>query len=65
MTRTSCPGSAGTAMVILTLLTCSILIAAPASAVTQYLGDGPSFTATVSGDQRVCTGRGYNDHVSW
>ncbi len=49
MTRSSCPGFTGTAMVILTLLTCSVLILAPASAVTQHIGSGPSFTAVVSG----------------
>ena len=48
MTRSSSPGLTGTAM-ILTLLACSILILAPVSAVTQHLGEGPSFTATVSG----------------
>ena len=56
MTRSSCPGLTGTAMVILTLLTCSVLIAAPASAVTQYLGSGPSFTAMVSGDNEFVPG---------
>jgi hypothetical protein len=49
MTRTSCPGSTGTAMVLLILFAFSVLIAAPASAVTQHLGTGPSFTATVTG----------------
>jgi hypothetical protein len=49
MTRTNCPGSAGTVMVFLTLLVCSALIAVPASAVTQHIGNGPSFTATVNG----------------
>ncbi len=48
MTRSSSPGLTGIAM-ILTLLASSILILAPASAVTQHLGEGPSFTATVSG----------------
>ena len=56
MTRTSCPGFAGTAMVFLTLLACSVLIAAPVSAVTQHLGDGPSFTATVSGVNEFAPG---------
>ena len=56
MTRSSCPGCSGTAMVILTLLTCSVLFAAPASAVTQHLGSGPSFTAMVSGDNEFVPG---------
>ncbi len=56
MTRTHCPGSAGTVMVFLTLLTCSVLITLPASAVTQHLGDGPSFTATVSGVNEFAPG---------
>jgi hypothetical protein len=56
MTRSSCPGFTGTAMVILTLLTCSVLILAPASAVTQHLGTGPSFTAMVSGDNEFVPG---------
>ncbi len=48
MTRTNCPGS-GTAIIILALLMCSILAVAPAAALTQHLGEGPSFTATVTG----------------
>lgn len=56
MTRSSCPGFTGTAMVILTLLTCSVLILAPASAVTQHIGSGPSFTAMVSGDNEFVPG---------
>jgi len=56
MTRTHCPGSAGTVMVFLTLLTCCVLITLPASAVTQHLGDGPSFTATVSGVNEFAPG---------
>jgi len=56
MTRTSCPGSAGTAIVLLTLLACSVLIAAPASAVTQHLGTGPSFTAAVIGTNEFVPG---------
>jgi hypothetical protein len=56
MTRTHCPGSAGTVMVFLTLLTCCALITVPASAVTQHLGDGPSFTATVSGVNEFAPG---------
>lgn len=56
MTRSSCPGCSGTAMVILTLLTCGVLIAAPASAVTQHLGSGPSFTAMVIGDNEFVPG---------
>jgi hypothetical protein len=49
MTRTSCPGSAGAALLLLALLACSILIAEPASAVTTYVGGAPSFSAAVSG----------------
>ncbi|RPI39550.1 MAG: S-layer protein [Methanoregulaceae archaeon] len=56
MTRSSCPGFTGTAMVILTLLTCSVLILAPGSAVTQHIGSGPSFTAMVSGDNEFVPG---------
>jgi hypothetical protein len=43
-------------MVFLTLLTCCALITVPASAVTQHLGDGPSFTATVSGVNEFAPG---------
>jgi hypothetical protein len=56
MTRSSCPGFTGTAMVFLTLLLCSILITVPASAVTQHLGDGPAFAATVSGVNEFAPG---------
>lgn len=56
MTRSRCPGFTGTAMVILTLLTCSVLVSAPASAVTQHIGSGPSFTAMVSGDNEFAPG---------
>jgi hypothetical protein len=49
MTRTSCPGYSGTARVFLALLLCSILTAVPAAALTQHLGEGPSFTAAVNG----------------
>ena len=56
MTRTSCPGSAGTVIAILALLLCSVLIAVPVSAATRYLGDGPSFTATVSGTNEFVPG---------
>lgn len=43
-------------MLLLTLLACSILIAAPASAATRYLGDGPTFTAVVSGTNEFVPG---------
>ncbi|MFA5267073.1 MAG: S-layer protein [Methanoregula sp.] len=56
MTPSSCPGFTGTAMVIFTLLACSVLILAPASAVTQHLGSGPAFTAMVSGDNEFVPG---------
>jgi hypothetical protein len=36
-------------MVVLTLLMCSILTVTPASALTQHLGSGPAFTATING----------------
>ena len=49
MTRTTCPGFCGNAMVVLTLLICSILTVTPASALTQHLGSGPAFTATING----------------
>jgi hypothetical protein len=49
MTHKDWRGSPGTALLLLSLLLCGILAAAPASAATQYLGDGPSFTASVSG----------------
>jgi hypothetical protein len=49
MTRTNCPGSAGTVMAFFTLFIFSVLITVPASAVTQHLGNGPAFAATVSG----------------
>ena len=56
MTRKGCSGAPGTTMAILTLLMCSIFIAAPASAATRYLGDGPSFTATLSGNNEFVPG---------
>lgn len=56
MTCKGCSGAPGTAMLILTLLMCSILIGAPASAATRYLGDGPSFTAVVSGTNEFVPG---------
>ena len=56
MTRTKCPGTPGTVSVILAFILCSLLIAVPVSAATRYLGDGPSFTATVSGDNEVVPG---------
>ena len=56
MTRMCCPGSAGTAMAFLTLLMCSILTVVPASAVTQHLGSGPSFTAAVIGTNEFVPG---------
>ena len=56
MTRTNCPGSAGTVMVFLTLLACCALFALPVSAVTQHLGDGPAFAATVSGVNEFAPG---------
>jgi uncharacterized membrane protein len=56
MTRTNCPGSPGTVMVFLTLLICSVLITIPASAVTQHLGNGPAFAATVSGVNEFAPG---------
>jgi hypothetical protein len=56
MTRTRCPGSAGTVIAILALLLCSVLIAVPVSAATRYLGDGPSFTVTVSGTNEFLPG---------
>lgn len=56
MTRTKCPGTPGTASVFLTLFLCSLLIGVPVSAATRYLGDGPSFTATVSGDNEFVPG---------
>lgn len=57
MTRTRCPGSAGTVIVILTLLIGSILLAVPVSAATQYLGDGPSFTAALTGNNEFVPGQ--------
>jgi hypothetical protein len=57
MTRTRCPGSAGTVIVILTLLIGSILVAVPVSAATQYLGDGPSFTAALTGNNEFVPGQ--------
>jgi hypothetical protein len=42
-------GSAGTAIIIFTLLLCSALITAPVSAATKYLGGAPSFSAAVNG----------------
>lgn len=56
MIRKGCSVSSGTVMVLLTLLMCSILIAAPASAVTQHLGSGPAFTATVTGTNEFVPG---------
>jgi hypothetical protein len=44
-------------MALLTLLACSVLIAAPASAVTQHLGSGPSFTATMTGTNEFVPGQ--------
>jgi hypothetical protein len=43
-------------MVILTLLTCNVLLLAPVSAVTQHIGSGPSFTAVVNGDNEFVPG---------
>lgn len=63
MTRTSCSGSAGTAIVIFTLLMCSILTVAPASAATRYLGNGPSFTATLSGNNEFVPGEDTTIHI--
>lgn len=57
MTRPRCPGSGGTAIVIFMLIVCSIITAAPASAATRYLGDGPSFTATLSGNNEFVPGQ--------
>lgn len=57
MTRKDCSGVSGTAMIFLTLLTCSILITAPAAAATRYLGDGPSFTASLSGNNEFVPGQ--------
>lgn len=42
-------GSAGAAFMVIILLACSVLIAAPAGAVTRYPGGSPSFSATISG----------------
>lgn len=42
-------GSAGTAIIVLTLLMCFALIVAPVTAATKYLGGAPSFSATVTG----------------
>jgi hypothetical protein len=41
MTHKGFSGSAGTAIILLTLLTCSALIVAPVSAATKYLGRAP------------------------
>jgi hypothetical protein len=43
-------------MALFTLLVCSILMMAPVSAVTQHLGDGPSFTATLNGVNEFAPG---------
>jgi hypothetical protein len=56
MTRTKCPGFPGTVMVFFVLLSCSVLTAAPVSAVTQHLGNGPDFTAVVSGTNEFVPG---------
>jgi hypothetical protein len=56
MTRTKCPGYSGISMIILTLLMCSIFTLAPASAVTQHLGTGPSFIVTVIGTNEFVPG---------
>ncbi|PKL58644.1 MAG: S-layer protein, partial [Methanomicrobiales archaeon HGW-Methanomicrobiales-5] len=42
-------GSAGTAIIIFTVLLCSALIIAPVSAATKFLGGAPSFSASVNG----------------
>jgi hypothetical protein len=42
-------GSAGIAIIVLTLLMCSALIVAPVTAATKYLGGAPSFSAAVNG----------------
>ncbi|MEI7857381.1 MAG: S-layer protein [Methanomicrobiales archaeon] len=49
MTHKGFSGTAGIAIIILTLLTCSSLIVTPVSAATKYLGGAPSFSATVYG----------------
>ena len=56
MTCKDCSGVSGIALVLLTQLACSILIATPASAVTQHLGDGPSFTAMLAGNNEFVPG---------
>ena len=42
-------GSAGTAIIVLTLLMCSALIVAPVTAATKYLGGAPLFSVAVNG----------------
>jgi hypothetical protein len=49
MTSQGFSGYAGTALLVVALLACSVLIAAPASAVTKYPDGAPSFSAAVTG----------------
>ena len=49
MTPKGFSGSAGTALLVVTLLACSALIAAPAAAATKYPEGAPSFSAAVTG----------------
>lgn len=49
MTHKIFSGPAGIAIIVLALFMCSILIVAPVSAATKYLGGAPSFSAAVPG----------------
>lgn len=56
MAFTRNPGAAGIILTIFSLLLCSTLTALPVSAATQYLGDGPSFSAMVTGTNEFVPG---------
>lgn len=51
------PGSAVTLLLVVTLLVCSAVIAAPAAAVTKYPEGAPAFTAMVTGVNEFTLGQ--------
>lgn len=57
MTRTRCSGYGVIPAALAALVICCILTAAPVSAATRYLGDGPSFTAVLTGNNEFVPGQ--------
>jgi hypothetical protein len=49
MTSTSFSGYTGASLAMILLCVCSVLVVAPVSAATKYLGGSPSFSASVAG----------------